>query len=214
MGLYERLTRDDPVRPVDLIFVMAGRMERKHYGLELFRRGVSPKLVLSVGRFEVSRMHSLSLEGIDELMALREQTPPAERHFFVEVRKSGTLIEKAPLPVWNTYGEALGLRKFLETEDARRVMIISTGIHLRRVAVAFGKAFRGTRIEFLYCATPFRPAGRRFMFKEMIKLAGYRVILLMPPKVVLWIMQLKYGRFGPGPGRLALTNVHRKKKSF
>src|SRR6266850_957012 len=86
MGLYESLSRDDPVRPVDLIFVMAGRMERKQYGLELFRGGVSPKLVLSIGRFEVSKMRNFDLEGIDELVALREQTPPDERHFFMKVK--------------------------------------------------------------------------------------------------------------------------------
>src|ERR1035438_7158796 len=53
---YESLTRNDSVQPVDLIFVMAGRMERKHYGLELYRAGVAPQLVLSVGRFEVSKV--------------------------------------------------------------------------------------------------------------------------------------------------------------
>ena len=69
----------DAVQPADLIFVMAGRMERKQYGLELYRSGVSPKLVLSVGRFEVSKMTKLALECVDELIALRDQTPPDER---------------------------------------------------------------------------------------------------------------------------------------
>ena len=38
-------------------------MERKVYGLELFRAGVSPKLVLSIGRFEVSIMRNLNLRA-------------------------------------------------------------------------------------------------------------------------------------------------------
>src|ERR1035438_4258492 len=73
---YESLTRNDSVQPVDLIFVMAGRMERKHYGLELYRAGLAPRLVLSVGRFEVSKMSQLGLECVDQLKSLRDDTPP------------------------------------------------------------------------------------------------------------------------------------------
>ena len=58
---YESLTREDEVRPADLIFVIAGAMERKQYGLDLFRAGVSPKLLLSVGRFEVRKMRRLAV---------------------------------------------------------------------------------------------------------------------------------------------------------
>ena len=113
---YESLTLEDEVRAADLIFVMAGRMERKQYGLDLFRAGVAPKLLLSVGRFEVRKMRKLDLEGLDELIRLREQTPPDERHFFIKVEPSGVRIEKARLPQWSTYGEALALRHHLEMD--------------------------------------------------------------------------------------------------
>ena len=65
------------VKPVDLIFVMAGKIGRKHYGIELFRAGVAPRLVLSIERFEVSKMGQFGLEGFDELIALRDRTPAA-----------------------------------------------------------------------------------------------------------------------------------------
>ena len=39
LRLYASLTRNDAPASADLIFVMAGRMERKHYGLELYRAG-------------------------------------------------------------------------------------------------------------------------------------------------------------------------------
>src|ERR1035441_3224688 len=60
--LYRCLTWNDSVEAVDLIFVMAGRMERKQYGLELYRAGIAPRLILSVGRFEVSKMSRLRSE--------------------------------------------------------------------------------------------------------------------------------------------------------
>ena len=70
---YRALTRDDQPKPGDLIFVMAGRMARKHYGIELFRAGIAPLLVLSTDRFEVSKMSKLGLAGFDELIALRDR---------------------------------------------------------------------------------------------------------------------------------------------
>ena len=96
---------------------MAGRMERKQYGLELYRAGIAQRLVLSVGRFEVSKMSRLELDGFRELVALRERTQPDERHFFTRVDLSGIHIERAKLQRWSTYGEALGLRQFLEAEN-------------------------------------------------------------------------------------------------
>ena len=92
----------------------------------------------------------------------------------------------------------------LEEEKASRVIIISTDVHLRRVAFALGKVFRGKSVEFLYCPIPprlaslrketwwTRPEDRRFVLREMIKLAGYRVILSMLARIAYWIMRLKY----------------------
>src|SRR4029077_13358436 len=39
--VYRALTVKDSVQPVDMIFVIAGRMDRKQYGLELYRVGVA-----------------------------------------------------------------------------------------------------------------------------------------------------------------------------
>jgi uncharacterized SAM-binding protein YcdF (DUF218 family) len=201
--LYQGLTSNDPVEPVDLIFVMAGRMERKQYGLELYRAGIAPRLVLSVGRFEVSKMARLEWDGFHDLVALRERTQPDDRHFFVEVDTSGIHIERAKLQRWNTYGEALGLRQLLERRNAAKVMIISTEVHLRRVAFTFGKVFRDVPVKFLYCPVSHRlevlnsdrwwsrPYDRWFVLNEMAKLAGYVAILSMPGWAIRPLMRLK-----------------------
>jgi hypothetical protein len=201
--LYQGLTANDPVEPVDLIFVMAGRMERKRYGLELYRAGTAPRLVLSVGRFEVSRMSRLEWEGWHDLVALRERTKPNERHFFVKVDPSGIHIDRAKLQRWSTYGETLGLRQLLESGNAGRVMIISTEVHLRRVAFTVGKVFHDVPTKFLYCPVPprlevlrrdrwwSRPYDRSYVLKEMAKLAGYVVILSMPSWAIRRLMRLR-----------------------
>ena len=43
----------------DAIFVFAGREERKRLGVELFRSGYTPRLILSVARFEWRHFETL-----------------------------------------------------------------------------------------------------------------------------------------------------------
>ena len=200
---YGGLIRTDSPEPVDLIVVLAGRMERKRYGLELFRAGLAPRLLLSVGRFEVSRMHTLGVAGIGGLTALRDQTPPDERNFFVEMDATGVRIEKSNLPRCSTYGEILSLRTFLAKRQLLRVMVISTDVHLRRAALVVDQVFRDMPIEFLYCPVPSRFGfldrtgwwkrmdERHFVVKEFVKLAGYRAILSAPTWAIRRLMRLK-----------------------
>ena len=200
---YQALTRDDQPKPVDLIFVMAGKIARKHYGIELFRASVAPRLVLSIDRFEVSKMSGFGIEGFDELIALRDRTPPADRYFYWKINAAGGRIEKRKLPRANTYGEALALRQFLEEEKVQTVMVVSTAIHLQRVALTFANVFRNVPVEFLYCPVPSHldglrssswwrhPADRRYVLLETMKLAGYKVILSLPEWAIRLLMPLK-----------------------
>jgi hypothetical protein len=160
-------------------------------------------LVLSVGRFEVSKMSRLEWKGFNELVALRERTQPDNRHFFVEVDPSGVHIERAKLQRWSTYGEALGLRQLLEDEHVGKVMIISTAVHLRRVAFTVSRVLRDVPVKFVYCAVSprlevlrrdrwwSRPYDRSYVLKEIVKLAGYVVILSMPGWAIRRLMRLR-----------------------
>ena len=208
LRVYGRLTRNDPEQPVDLIFVVAGRMERKHYGLELFRAGLAPRLVISVGRFEVSKMGKLDRAVGDSLIALRDRTPPGERHFFVEMDNAGVKAGQVRLPRWSTYGEALALRRFLEDAGVGKVMVISNDLHLRRVALTYAKIFRELPVNFCFCPVPARfgfpakpgwwtrPEDRRYVMKETWKLLGYKLILSGPAWASPWLMRLKDGYEG------------------
>ena len=77
------------------------------------------------------------------------------------------------------------------------------GVHLRRVAYTFAKVFRKVPVEFCYCPVPShfgfvrqdgwwtRREDRRFVLSEMIKLAGYLVILSMPAWASRRLFRLK-----------------------
>ena len=120
---------------------------------------------------------------------------------------SGVRMEKENLLRCSTYGEALAFRRLLEHEDGRSVMVVSTDVHLRRVALTFAKVFRGTAIRFLYCPVPTRftpmardnwwrrPADRWFVINEMTKLAGYRTVFSTPEWAARRLMLLSgWGR--------------------
>ena len=193
LRIRQSLARNDAVQPVDVILVLAGKMERKRYGLELYRAGLAPRIVLSVGRFEVSKMAQLDVKWADELKSMRDATPPDERHFFVTLDSSGVRLEKTKLERISTYGEALALRRLLDGRAVRTVMVISTDVHLRRVALTFAAIFRGAPIQFLYCPVPARfgrTADGWYVISEIIKLSGYRVALSAPEWAARRLMRL------------------------
>lgn len=128
---WDFLATEQPLGPCDLIFVFAGVMDRKPYGLELLRRGLAPRLVLSVGRSEVRQ--TAQLTGTPELLALRDQTPPNRRHFWVEVENERARIARAELERLGTFTELKALAGYLAPRPPAKIALVSTSIHLRRV---------------------------------------------------------------------------------
>src|SRR6267142_306862 len=105
--LFDFLSAADPPVPSDAIFVLAGRPERKRYGLDLFKRGLAPVLILSVGRFEWRRFPELGLPDDGGLTRLVEETYYRRRHFFVTVRAEGACARFVPTQFLGTRREAL-----------------------------------------------------------------------------------------------------------
>src|SRR5579862_3221328 len=60
-SLARWLARAEPPKAAELIFVLAGRQHRKSYALHLYQRSYAPRLLLSVGRFEIRRFALLPL---------------------------------------------------------------------------------------------------------------------------------------------------------
>lgn len=131
--LCDFLSSDEAPQASDLIFVLAGRPERKTYGLELFQDGFAPRLILSVGRFEVRQIARLGLGGDFGLRELAARTPPAERHFFLDLASNVRQAGPAGLRRSGTYEELSGLAVYLSPGAIASLTFISTSIHLRRV---------------------------------------------------------------------------------
>jgi hypothetical protein len=128
------LIRNDQPAPVDLIFVLAGRFERKRYGLALFREGLAPRIIQSVGRFEVRKMAQLELRIDPALLSLAQATPPEQRHFFVDLERGRARALVAPDAPRGTFQELASLGKYLGAAPIHALAMVSTSIHLRRVS--------------------------------------------------------------------------------
>jgi hypothetical protein len=126
------LFQEDSPQPSDVIFVLAGRPERKVYGLELFRQGITPRLILSVGRFEVRRMDHLGFQHLN-LREITSRLPPGERHFFIDIVADFQRVIVRSDAGKGTQAELMSLGRYLEPDRVNSLLLVSTSVHLGRV---------------------------------------------------------------------------------
>ncbi len=180
--LHDFLDVGKSPRPADCIFVLAGRQERKAYGLKMWRFGYAPQLILSVGRFEWRKFRELNLESDGGLEACVAQTPPEKRHFLVRLDRQGAFCLAVRPGRLGTRSEARALARYLKDLPVRSLLVVSSPVHLRRVALAFRRTFRRSGIRLTFVAIPERlplesAAARAQVWSEFGK---YLLSLLLP----------------------------------
>jgi hypothetical protein len=136
-----------------VILVLAGRFERKPYGLKLFQQQLAPRLILSVCRYEV-RQTAQHL-SVPALLGLRDATPPRQRHFWIDYRGGRECIVRAEgIRRSSTFWELQALALYLGPAVPQRIAIVSTSIHLRRVMLCCRKITQLSGSEILFLAVP------------------------------------------------------------
>jgi hypothetical protein len=128
------LSTADVPRSADLIFVLAGKVDRKEHALELFRQGLAPRILFSVSRFEIRRFSQMDLPVPLDLLKLAQQVPPPRRHYFVFFEGQIVRVERVPPERFGTLTEIKTLARWLsESPDIRSVLAVSSDTHLRRI---------------------------------------------------------------------------------
>jgi uncharacterized SAM-binding protein YcdF (DUF218 family) len=160
--------------PADAIFVFAGREERKRFGLELFRAGYAPRLILSVGRFEWRRFQDLGLWSDGGLVDMVQTIEAAQRHFFVHVERERVRCESVHKGQLGTMSEARALATVVARTPLASVLLVSSPEHLPRCVLSL-RTVLTTECAIVPVASTSagEPLGR-----EMLKLAGYGVFSL------------------------------------
>jgi uncharacterized SAM-binding protein YcdF (DUF218 family) len=181
--LYDFLDVGKSPRPADCIFVLAGKEMRKIYGIKMWRFGYASQLILSVGRFEWRKFGELGLESDGGLEAQAERIPAKQRHFFIQMDRQNTFCTPVRKGLLGTRSEARELAEYMRSLSMRSLLVISSPAHLRRVSLAFRRAFRKTGIQLTFVAVPERlsfesPAARAEVWTEFWKFFCYRLLFL------------------------------------
>jgi len=152
--LFDWLTRADPPAPADAIFVLAGHRSRKTYAIQLLDRGMAPRLLISVGRFEIRRFPDLGLPQTIDLLQLAQTIPPPQRHFFVLFENRELKVQRITVRTLGTLSEIDALSDWLGARPGiSSLLVVSSGSHLRRLRICCRALLpQGLRTSFL--ATP------------------------------------------------------------
>ena len=174
------LQHEDPLVKADAIFVLAGsRLERPLEGVDLFKEGWAPIIVLSPGRPDPA-------ERLVRARGIRfPSDPELVRDVMVQLGIPATAIVATDGYVDNTAQEANLLRAMVKTRGWRRVIVITSKYHTRRSGFAFRRGLEGTGAETVMRASRYDPsdparwwrsrADFRFVTSEWQKLIAYRL---------------------------------------
>jgi hypothetical protein len=182
----------DPLRPADAIFVLAGRVNRKEYGLKLYREGLSPRILFSVARFEIRRFSKMPLPVPLDLLKLAQCFPPPLRHFFVLFENDTVQVEYVRPNRFGTLTEIASLARWLKANpQIHSLLVLSSSTHLRRLRMCC-RSLLGLQIEFALIAAPVSSSGSREEPQSAIRSTA--AILLELFKLSLYWALLKFPR--------------------
>jgi hypothetical protein len=150
-SIFDFLSVSEVPQTSDVIFVFAGKPERKLVGLDLWKRGYALELILSVGRFEWRRFNDLGLKSDGGLRELVERTRPQDRHFFVRCDSSHISCALTRLGYFGTWSEAREFARIVVETGNRSVTIVSTSFHLRRARLVLRRALRQRSNVEIHC---------------------------------------------------------------
>jgi uncharacterized SAM-binding protein YcdF (DUF218 family) len=164
----------------DCIFVMAGKQNRKAFGIKMWHIGYAAQLILSIGRFEWRKYKDLGLESDGGLESMVTQIPPPKRHFLIRLNSREAICTPVKPGYFGTYSEARNIAKYLRSMPARSLLVVSSPIHLRRVALAFRRSFRKSGVHLTFVGVPETasfdsPAARTTVWVEFGKYLLYRI---------------------------------------
>ena len=138
------MAREDPLQKADAIFVFAGRyVERPLEAADLYRDGYAPRIVVT---------RATGDQATFELERRRVRIPTEHDLTADMLRQVGVPPDALVSPAFvhdNTAEEARTLRELALQHRWRRVIVVSSKYHLRRIMVAVAHSLEGTGVEVL-----------------------------------------------------------------
>jgi uncharacterized SAM-binding protein YcdF (DUF218 family) len=186
---FDWLACADPPAHADAIFVLAGLKSRKLYAIQLLVKAIAPRVLFSVGRFEIRRFPELGLPQTIDLLQMAQIIPPSQRHFFVLFENRQFTVQRIPVRALGTLSEIDALADWLDAHpETSSLLVVSSGPHLRRLRICC-RALLPANVRIRFLAAPEESAAsnprhwlsdaatRKIVLFEWIKIACYFVFL-------------------------------------
>lgn len=123
-----------------------------------------------------------------ELLAIRDATEPAQRHFWIDISREHTTISRADLIRNGTFEELEAVADYLKVKPPHTLALVSTSVHLRRVRFCCSRIPFFQQSKVLFWPVPESEASPRrngwwkspedcaYLCTELGKLAGYHLV--------------------------------------
>jgi len=144
--IAEFLIVENRLEPCDLVVALAySRDMRIRHAAKLYHQGYGSKVVLDFGGGPRSELPNIYRVCEDPLQTAKD--------FAVSqgVPDQNILIQNGAT---STYDEALYLKKLIRQNQYRSVIIVTSALHTRRVAMIFKKVLNDTPVKLLFYAVP------------------------------------------------------------
>jgi len=129
------------LRRADIIVAVSGDAARNYHAIHLYKAGYAPRLLFNFGplkRWYFGR-------ELDQAHLARRRAQQ------LGVDSADLLIQEGCL---STYADALYTKQNLQKLGITSAIIVSSALHMRRVALTFNRVFQGTGIELMYAPVP------------------------------------------------------------
>ena len=174
------LVYEDPLEHADAIVVLAGApVERWREGLDLYRDGWAPRIVLSPGIVDEAELE-LRRNGI-RFPSDAERA----RDAMIQMNVPPAAIEILPASLDNTAQEAAAARDLATRSGWMRLIVVTSKYHTRRSRFAFARELSGTNVRFILRPSRYdgalpqrwwtRRGDIRYVTSELEKLLLYRL---------------------------------------
>ncbi len=143
-GIGRFLAHEDPLQKADALFVFAGTLaERPLEAADLYREGYAPRIVVTRATIDQATF-LLAKRGVRIPMPYE-----LSKQVLLQLQVPADVLVTPSFVHDNTAEEARTLRELAVEHKWRRVILVSSRYHLRRLRLAARRALRGTGVEVM-----------------------------------------------------------------
>ncbi len=145
-GVADFLIVDDPLQTADMIFVLNGDHDTRPFrASELYKQGLAPLIVIARAESLAAEKLGLAPNDTDvSLGVMKELGVPPEKIVVLPVEGGAT----------STFDEARALRGYIETQDMRSIILLTSAFHTRRARWIFAKELAGLPVRLEVASVP------------------------------------------------------------